>query len=427
MTFRSVCIFIFLNVFGQAFSHNRRPTRAFTSSNFKVGNEKTKYQSINLQFSSSSKNDVSTRAIRETRGGDSTTLLNMLSFSSTTPGLVPAVLSPISSALGFMFWDKNWHGSAFSLNMVKNFVASVFFIMATFVSCQRQNIWPMLSDVTPFMIPLLVSAFLGVVIGDSTAIASLRRLGSRRYLLMDCLKPALSVIIGLVAFGEMISMKSALGIFCIVFGVYTASIQKVDQDNNSSDHQVQQNTILNESNQVAKGYLYAVGHLIFDTVGAAITKKCMEASKARDSLTLGPLLVGLLRFGSAAFMLLAISLLGKLTSSVNNSNEWWSLPKTVSENTYNDDSESGENGNMVMTKSNWEKIICGTFFVTFLGPSLFYRSLQFMSLGIGVTLSCTAPVYEPILSKILYGQDINGKSMLSCLLAVSGVALICVK
>jgi len=233
-------------------------------------------------------------------------------------------------------------------------------------------------------------------------------------------------------------MKSALGIFCIVFGVYTASIQKVDQeDNNDSSDQnqdPQNNTILlnEESNQVAKGYLYAVGHLIFDTVGAAITKKCMEASKARDSLTLGPLLVGMLRFGSAAFMLLAISLLGKLTSSssnnpssVNNSNEWWSLPKTVSEN---DDSESvGENGNMVMTKSNWEKIICGTFFVTFLGPSLFYRSLQFMSLGIGVTLSCTAPVYEPILAKFLYGQDINGKSMLSCLLAVSGVALICVK
>ena len=62
-----------------------------------------------------------------------------------------------------------------------------------------------------------------------------------------------------------------------------------------------------------------------------------------------------------------------------------------------------------MTENNWKAIVLGTFFVTFLGPSLYYRSLQFMTLGIGVTLSCTAPLYEPILAKLLRGTNINGK------------------
>ena len=80
-------------------------------------------------------------------------------------------------------------------------IASVYFAMTLALT---GAITPVFTPdvVLPVLSPLAFSALLGVVVGDCTAIASLRLLGSRRYLLIDCLKPALaSAIGGLISFG----------------------------------------------------------------------------------------------------------------------------------------------------------------------------------------------------------------------------------
>lgn len=298
-----------------------------------------------------------------------------------------------------MFWDKNWHGSAFALNLFKNSVVSVYFLAAIFIT---KSVFNPFSSTTPLS-ALTLSAFLGVVAGDCTALASLRRLGSRRYLLIDCLKPALSTAAGVVAFGERITRNSISGVLAVIVGVYIASIQSVGVKNTEN---------LSEDG-LAVGYGLAAAHLVLDTAGAAITKRACRGT------AMGPLNIGILRFGSAALMLAVIGILGKLCDRSNGrgtTSPWYLLPHTV------DPGKTAGFGEM--TRENWRAIVIGTFFVTFLAPSLFLRSLLLMPLGIAVTLSCLAPLYEPVLAKILRGVDINLAGVFGTLLALVGVAIL---
>lgn len=317
-------------------------------------------------------------------------------YLHTSPGLVAALASPLASAIGFMFWDKNWHGSAFSLNLIKNVIASGLFFATLSATGSAPN--PFAAS-TP-LIPLAISAFFGVVVGDSTAIASLRRLGSRRYLLIDCLKPALSTAVGVIAFGEKMTLKLSAGVLAIILGVFIGSNQKVVH---ASGEEASKN-----NKSLLIGYALAVAHLVFDTAGAAITKRYSQGA-------VGPLGIGLLRFGSASIMLAIIGSTGRVVFGKSESKkelQWYAMPNTVTENPRE----------FEMTRANWRAIAIGTFFVTFLGPSLFMRSLLLMPLGTAVTLSCLAPLYEPALARILRGVKVNPAAVLGAVLAFGGVA-----
>lgn len=317
------------------------------------------------------------------------------SLYAASPGLGAALASPLASAIGFMFWDKNWHGSAFALNLVKNILASGFFL-ATLSACGA--VPNPFAEATP-LLPLAISAFFGVVVGDSTAIASLRRLGSRRYLLIDCLKPALSTAVGVLAFGEKVTLKMSAGVFAVILGVFIASSQKVATTSGIQEEK--------DKASIFVGYALAVAHLFLDTAGAAITKRYSKGA-------VGPLGIGLLRFGSAAVMLSVIGGAGRVITGKSKTMEsqWYAMPKTVTQNP----------SPFEMTKANWRAIAIGTFFVTFLGPTLFMRSLLLMPLGIAVTLSCLAPLYEPALARILRGVRVNPAAVLGAVMAFGGVA-----
>jgi len=334
----------------------------------------------------------------------STLLLRGGSLLNTVPGLGPALLSPAASAIGFIFWDKNWRGSAFSLNFVKNVIVSFFFAGAliwtgtipSFGAGDAANVafWP-----------LVLSALCGVVIGDCTAIGSLKRLGSRRYLLIDCLKPALAALFGVVVLNERVTLRLAGSITAVVGGVYIASTAKLE---NEEDGVVQASAY-----SIGIGYLLAVLHLLLDTAGAALTKKVCGG--------LQPFQIGLIRFGSSAIMLAAIggtaALWSRALVALSNAAKEGSSPESKIEKTrrwYEMPTD--------MSKDNWRAIAIGTFFVTFTGPSLFYISLSKMPLAVVTTLSCLGPVYEPFLSKAMRGTPIEPKAVLGAAIAFLGVA-----
>jgi drug/metabolite transporter (DMT)-like permease len=85
---------------------------------------------------------------------------------------------------------------------------------------------------------------------------------------------------------------------------------------------------------------------------------------------------------------------------------WWSMPHT-------------------MAAKNWRSVVVGTFFVTFLGPALFLRSLLLMPFGIASTLNCVAPLYEPALARVFSGTRPNPAAVGGSLLAFCGVAVLC--
>mmetsp|Transcript_81161 Transcript_81161/g.230334 ORF Transcript_81161/g.230334 Transcript_81161/m.230334 type:complete len:190 (-) Transcript_81161:133-702(-) len=134
-------------------------------------------------------------ALKLRGGGADAALAAAAGASGAGGGLTAAIISPAATALGFMMWDSNWKGSAFSLNLVKNVIASIYFGLTLLLTGAIKPIFTP-DVVLPVLSPLAFSALLGVVVGDCTAIASLRLLGSRRYLLIDCLKPALASAIG---------------------------------------------------------------------------------------------------------------------------------------------------------------------------------------------------------------------------------------
>ena len=356
---------------------------------------------------------VSRTAIRITETALSTSSSTSLDLSggatSSLPGLGAALSSPAASAVGFMIWSDHWRGgSAFSLNLVKNLVASLFFFLALSTTGSLPH--DIFSVNTP-LVPLAFSALLGVVIGDCTAIAALKRLGSRRYLLIDCMKPALASIAGVLFLNEQLTIRIAVGIAIIIVGVLAAS--SVRGGGGGGIDSI-------ESRDAPVGYALAVAHLLLDTAGAGITKQYRGA--------LGPFSIGLLRFGSAALMLMIIGLVGKISTKYtypafaglmsNRSGDdqnnrkvrgWWSLPTRD-----------------VVTGRDWRFVILGTFFVTFLGPALFLRSLFLMPFGIAATISCLGPLYEPLIARLLRGTRPNARAVVGTVVAIFGVAVLCV-
>lgn len=329
---------------------------------------------------------------RKTGPSTKLSMVTNLRGGSMSPGLAPALVSPLVAAIGLMFWENNWKGSAFSLNLVKNAVASVLFL-ATLVATGS------MPTASAPIGQLSLSAFLGIVIGDCTSIASMKRLGARRYLLVDCLRPVISTAIGVIAFGETISLRIIAGIAAVVAGVYVASSQKVESSSTNTS----------SKRDIIVGYSLAVIHLLFDTAGAAITKNCSQDK-------LGPFAIGLLRFGSAAVMLSVIGSVGRFLSprSKKQGLQWWSIPGI------------GQDGSDYAMEANaWQAVIVGCFLVTFLAPSLFLRSLLLMPLGIAATLSCLGPLYEPALALIMKGTNINIAAIVGAMLAFAGVGAIC--
>ena len=374
-----------------------------------------------------------------TRGGSSA-----FAAAAAAPGLGAALASPAASALGFMIWADHWRGgSAFSLNLVKNVVASTFFLVTLLATnCLPPN---PLTPGSPLQ-PLAFSALLGVVIGDCTAIGALKRLGSRRYLLIDCLKPALAAMTGVFFLGESLTVRIAGGILAVILGVFVASTAGGGNGLSNDDGAGAGAGATNSQRRVLEGYFLAVAHIVLDTAGASITKQHRG--------DLGPFAIGLLRFGSSAIMLAVIGSVGRLTSfwlpSAASSSKLDSPPdqtsggsdqsssSTSNTSSIGGDGSSGGSGKRqrpvgwwslpsrdVVSQRDWRYIVLGTFFVTFVGPALFLRSLLLMPLGIAATLSCLGPLYEPAIARVVRGTTPDPRAVAGAICAFLGVGALC--
>lgn len=371
---------------------------------------------------------------------DAAAELSSSDFSSTIHTLgvmLPALLAPIGTALGFMMYNENWTGSAFSLNLVKNCVVCVYFsatllllhlfaptTMTTSLSCTSREA---LLTVLPH---LALSAVVGVVLGDSAAIASLRRLGSRRYLLIDCLKPALATAIGIVLFGEKASIRIALGILAVAVGVYIASTANTPGPEEEVEGRAGGgNKNATEDVGLITGYALALAQLAFDTSGSSILKRHVIG------YGVGPLVVGLVRFASAAIVLGMISLAARIIHTSAESSrkikEHFTTKATMKPVELSSTPPSSSSKMAWwrpippgMTLRNWKFCIGGTFFVTFLAPALYLRSLGVLPYGIATALSCTAPMYEPFLSYFFLGTKFDPVAVSGAGLAFLGVSLL---
>ena len=88
---------------------------------------------------------------------------------------------------------------------------------------------------------------------------------------------SLKLTVGIGVMGEQASLRLIAGVAAVIVGVYIASTADSPEGGGGGGGK-------SEGGEIAMGYALAVGHLIFDTVGASITKRCSGG--------LGPLQIG---------------------------------------------------------------------------------------------------------------------------------------
>jgi drug/metabolite transporter (DMT)-like permease len=140
-----------------------------------------------------------------------------------TVGVLAAAATPLLGAIGLFIWSKVWTGDAFALNLVKCSVGTLGFVVAGVAS--RSGAW--LSNASAEVTAWLVlSAFIGIVVGDNLWLHSLRVLGARRVILIDILKPFIALGMAKAALGEGVSVAVALGMCVTLGGVLTVSLEE---------------------------------------------------------------------------------------------------------------------------------------------------------------------------------------------------------
>ena len=147
------------------------------------------------------------------------------SMSSESIGIVAAAATPLLGAVGLFIWNKVWTGDAYTLNLVKCTLGSFGFVVVGLAT--RGAGW--LAAATPETVAwLVVSAFVGIVIGDNLWLHSLQVLGARRVILIDILKPFIALAMARFVLLEGISVSVALGMVVTLCGVLAVSLEKTE-------------------------------------------------------------------------------------------------------------------------------------------------------------------------------------------------------
>ena len=145
-------------------------------------------------------------------------------------GIVAALAAPLLSDIGFIIWDKHWKGSSFALNLYKCSLASIGFLILSLVTRP-----PEFKDGPPFPSELftahsvgflMLSATIGILVGDWTWLEALQLIGARQVVFMDSVKPGLAAIFGWVILGERLVWPAFVGMALTIGGVVVISLER---------------------------------------------------------------------------------------------------------------------------------------------------------------------------------------------------------
>jgi len=135
-------------------------------------------------------------------------------------GILAALAAPLVMTIGFVMWE-DWKGSAFALNMFKCSTASIGFLVLSAATTTP----PFASYEGNSVGFLILSATIGILIGDWMWLKGQKILGSIRVIFIDSLKPFLAALLGWLILGEEIRPAAFGGIVLTVLGVLLVSYE----------------------------------------------------------------------------------------------------------------------------------------------------------------------------------------------------------
>lgn len=360
-------------------------------------------------------------------------------------GVLAALLSPLMMTFGFIIWDQVWRGTALGLNLFKCSLASILFIVTICIFypphfsilCSRASLM------------LVLSSFLGIVIGDNAWLLALQRIGARRVIIVDAVKPFISALLAMYFLpSEHMSFQAYLGMAITIIGVLIVSLEKERSSSDDTSGDVELKVV--SSNQdtessaasieapkdLSVGYVLALVNVLFDAYGAVLTKQY--------GAEFTPWEINLVRFGFASIALslsvVSIQTYKYIISRVSQNK----LNSTLSAVEYspvvmvkNSDSEIDLESPMStivapcipasMTGIDWMKIAIGVTFVTYLCPTLANYALFQMDVGICLTLTSLGPLYSLPLVYIMKNEKSSIRTLLATAMSIFGVAILFIR
>ena len=268
-------------------------------------------------------------------------------------GIFSAIGASLSWTCACFIWrSQTNHSRPLDINLLKNLFAFIFFSPVLFT----------LKDTIQFkfLILLLLSGAIGIGIGDSFYLKSLKLIGTRKTLSIEALSPILAALSGGVFINENLSIKSWIGI--IIVSISFISILK------TKNNLIDENSNFSNNYFAFRNYIFSFLSILSAVIGALISRFVFLESN------LNPLQTTELRLLGSIIFLIIISRF-KINFFINNLNSTEKIKFILS-------------------------ILLGTNIGIFLQQLVF----QNLPLGIGWTLLSTSPIFSLFLAKKEEGE-----------------------
>ncbi len=201
-------------------------------------------------------------------------------------GIFSALGASLSWTCACFIWrSQTNHNRPLDINLLKNLFAFIFFFPVLFT----------LKDIIQYksLTLLLLSGIIGIGLGDSFYLKSLKLIGTRKTLSIECLSPLLAAFSGKIFINENSSIKVWIGTLIV-----SISLISIIKNNNN---------LLNEKNNFStnhfdsKAYIYPFLSVLCAVIGASLSRYVFLET------TLDPLQTTELRLLGSLIFLLIIS------------------------------------------------------------------------------------------------------------------------
>ena len=402
-------------------------------------------------------------------------------------GIAAALAAPLIMTIGFIVWDNCWKGSAFSLNLYKCNLASIGFLILSVTTRSGEKLFPSSIFTRTSVGYLMLSATIGILIGDWTWLEGLRLLGARRIILIDSCKPFLAALFGWAILGEELRPAAFGGMALTVTGVLIVSLEGEKEVDDSSEKHSEGEIVEGQGGEreVARGIPNPVGtqesgetteeettdmqqsEEMSESRSSEVDVNCDSEEKKKNPNnnelrgriltpalsrrgyalgflnvvldTYGSLLtkehgvgmstweINLIRFGFSGACMLALS-------AVMNLRQWILVRghERKKDEESPDDEEQDKAKNTWhslprnMTRKAWLKVSMGVAFVTFLTPALSNYALFQIALALALTLGSVGPLYALPLTWLLQHDRPTVRACVGGILAVAGIVVLSV-
>ncbi len=283
------------------------------------------------------------------------------------------ILSALGVASAWTFACYLWrqqtkYFSAAQINITKNIIALIIFspVILTF---------DFQSSFKEIFI-LLLSGIIGISLGDTFYIISLKKLGTRRTLTVEALSPIIATILGSFFLKEMLPFKVWVGVLIVCISLVGVAFQKTINN---------QDLALN--NDRKKGFIFAFLSVLCAVTAAALSRWVLINSDLNPFQTTEIRLIGSI-VGLLPF------LRKELTDSVRN------LPL-----------------------KNKFSLLYATFLGTNIGILLQQNVFKLLPIGLGWTLLSTSPVIALFFARA-EGEEVNWKTYVLTATTILGVGIV---